>query len=124
MRFFAALIAAVLLCGCGASRDPVADEANRNKVRVDVAALTNACIVYKAQHAGQWPASLDALLLKDVDGLGPYLPNVESLRDPWGVAYRYDQVGPNNGGTQPDISCDMPGHLGRVANWTAQILPN
>lgn len=99
---------------------PQADEGNKTKVRADVRSLTNAALTFKTQHAGMWPPSLDALLVRDENGYGPYIKSVEDITDPWGNIYQYDASGSNNGGMQPDIWCDSP--FGKICNWSAKIL--
>ena len=100
-----------------------ADEGQKTKVRTDIKGLTTAVTLYKSQHAGAWPQSLEALLVKDEYG-GPYIQNAESLHDPWNRPYNYDPSGGKNNGTQPDIWCEMPSPLGVASNWTTKIIPN
>lgn len=98
-----------------------ADEGNKTKVKADIKSLTQASIVYKTQHGGAWPDSLQALTTRDDQGHGPYIANQENLQDPWGRPYNYDASGSNNNGLQPDIWCQSP--FGKIANWTAKIQP-
>jgi len=100
-----------------------ADEGNKTKVRADIKNLTTAATLFKAQHQGRWPQSLEELLLKDELG-GPYIRSVEDLHDPWHQPYQYVMEGTNNNGLQPDIWCVMPGNLGTIGNWTTKIIYN
>jgi general secretion pathway protein G len=100
---------------------PQADEGAKTKAKTDVKSLTAAALVFKTQHGGQWPLSLEALLEKDGNGYGPYVKSREDLIDPWNNEYQYDVNGPNNKGNQPDISCMSP--WGLICNWTSQIIP-
>lgn len=103
---------------------PQADEGNKTKAKADVKSLTQAVIIFKTQHGGQWPQTLDALLVKDENGYGPYIKSREDLLDPWNRPYNYDSSGTNNGGMQPDIWCDMPPPINmRVCNWSNKYLP-
>ncbi len=79
--------------------------------------LTKAVQTYKLDH-GDYPASLEALLVRTEDGHGPYLDNVEALVDPWGRPYQYNPAGPNNNGLKPDIWSESP--FGPLGNWMAR----
>jgi general secretion pathway protein G len=94
-----------------------AEEARKSAAKVQVRMLTTAAESYNVQHKGQFPDSLDILLQKDQDGLGPYLKSAEALIDPWGRQYAYDKNGNNNNGMQPDIY-SMGGNDGKqIGNW-------
>lgn len=97
-----------------------ADEGNKTKVRADIKSLTQASIAYKTQHAGAWPDSLQALMVRDDQGYGPYIANQENLLDPWGRPYNYDPSGQKNNGLTPDIWCDSQ-QFGVISNWTKNI---
>jgi general secretion pathway protein G len=93
-----------------------ADEAKKNAARIQVkTTLTQACENYYIDHNSTWPPSLDALLVQDEAGKGPYLKDADALRDPWGRPYQYNAAGPNNNGRQPDIWSDSP--QGQIGNW-------
>ena len=82
--------------------------------------LTNACQAYNIS-MGKYPDSLQMLLGKDEKGRGPYLINVDALRDPWGQLYQYDASGNKNGNLQPDIWTTAPASGGNppevIGNW-------
>ena len=94
------------------------DEGNKTKVQANVKALTDAVIIYKTQHAGAWPESLQTLLMRDEQGHGPYIRAQEDLVDPWNQPYQYDASGSRNNGLQPDIWSQTP--LGTFGNWSRQ----
>jgi len=91
------------------------------RISTDIRSLTQACVVYKVQHAGEWPPNLGTLLKQDEMGHGPYLLKDAALRDPWGRDYAYNQAGPRNEGRQPDISCEMPDGRGTIGNWSRSV---
>jgi general secretion pathway protein G len=97
-----------------------ADEGNKARVKANIKSLTDACVIYKAQHNGQFPQSLADLTQKDQDGFGPYIER-EGIFDPWGREYTYDPSGQQNQTMKPDITCTMPGGLGTVVNWSSKI---
>jgi general secretion pathway protein G len=72
--------------------------------------------MYALQHNGSYPQTLDALLVSDGNGNGPYLKGPEYLNDPWGVRYLYDQAGTMNNGMEPDVYCMSP-QLKKLGNW-------
>lgn len=98
-----------------------ADEGNKARVKANVKSITDAAVIYKAQHNGMWPQSLQELTQRDADGHGPYL-TPEGILDPWGRPYNFDPNGTNNQGMTPDVSCQMPGNLGTIGNWTSRVL--
>jgi general secretion pathway protein G len=77
--------------------------------------LEQAAKTYYMDHKQQWPPSLEALLQKDEMG-GPYLENVDALKDPWGKPFQYNAGGPNNGGIKPDIWTTGPEGQ-QIGNW-------
>jgi len=77
--------------------------------------LTSACQAYERKH-GHWPKFLEVLLEQDEKG-GPYLENLDCLRDPWGNRYKYDANGPMNKGSKPDIWAENPRNGVKVGNW-------
>jgi general secretion pathway protein G len=81
-------------------------------------ALTSACTTYSLRHNGDFPDSLDQLLVKDAAG-GPYLESADALADPWGQRWQYDKTGPMNNGTKPDIWTSDPKdpQRAKIGNW-------
>jgi general secretion pathway protein G len=91
-------------------------ESRKSRAKMDVRTLTTACEMYAKDHFETFPPSLDALCQKDANGKGPYLKSQESLYDPWGNRYQYNQQGSLNGGTQPDIWSES--QYGKIGNWS------
>jgi general secretion pathway protein G len=79
--------------------------------------LTKAVQTYKIDH-GEYPPTLELLLVRSETGHGPYLDNVDALVDPWGRQYQYDPSGANNNGLKPDIWSESP--EGPLGNWMAR----
>ena len=80
-------------------------------------ALTNACGSYATRHNGEFPDSLDQLLVKDAAG-GPYLESSDALLDPWGQKYQYDKTGQMNNGMKPDNwTVDPKEPNKKLGNW-------
>jgi len=98
-----------------------ADEGNKARVKANVKSITDAAVIYKAQHNGIWPQDLQTLTQKDAEGHGPYV-QPEGILDPWGRPYNYDPNGTNNQGMTPDVSCQMPSNLGTIGNWTSRVI--
>ena len=94
-----------------------ANEARKSAAKVQVRVLTQAAETYNLDHGGINPASLDILVQRDGSGKGPYLKNRDALLDPWGSPYQYNQQGPKNQGTQPDIWCQVPNSGEMIGNW-------
>ena len=79
--------------------------------------LTQACTGYAAKHGGEFPNSLDDLLVKDETG-GPFLKSPDALLDPWGRKYQYDRTGQMNNQMDPDIwTVDPKDQNKRIGNW-------
>jgi general secretion pathway protein G len=78
--------------------------------------VSKAIGVYYVDHQ-QWPASLDALLVRDQNGKGPYLKSRDYLLDPWGNLFQYDPSGQMNNGLEPDVFCISPDQQ-KIGNWT------
>jgi general secretion pathway protein G len=82
--------------------------------------ISTACDMYFLDHQ-QYPPNLQALLIKDGDGKGPYLKNRDELLDPWGNVFQYDATGilqPCIGACThvPDVFCVLPdGRM--IGNW-------
>ncbi len=95
-----------------------ADEGNKARVKASIKQLTDAVIIYKAQHAGQWPQDLTTLMQRDAEGHGPYVRSEEDLKDPWNNFYKYDPAGANNNGLHPDIYSETP--YGIIGNWAVR----
>jgi general secretion pathway protein G len=75
------------------------EEARITAARAQIAALATALRSYNMDH-GRFPTTdegLEALLLRDDKGRGPYLENTRALpKDSWGNDYRYLQPGEKN----------------------------
>jgi general secretion pathway protein G len=119
------IVVAIIVVLAGAATYYMAgsiDKANESKAAADIKSITDACVVYKSQHSGQWPTSLNDLCVKDSNGYGPYLSwkNPEDQLSPWGSPYQMDPAGANNQGLQPDVYAQIP-NGGRVVNWSRKI---
>jgi general secretion pathway protein G len=79
--------------------------------------LTQACQSYYLKH-NMWPPSLEALTHRSELGFGPYLEDLDSLKDPWGKLYQYDQAGTQNDGLKPDIWTVNPDNQKVIGNWS------
>jgi general secretion pathway protein G len=111
----------VLLAGVGTYYMAGAiDEGNKAKAKADIKSITDASIVYKTAHNGQWPQSIDDLINQDADGNGPWLKSQEARMSPWGTQYVLDPSCQMNKNLQPDVYCQIPGG-GRVVNWQSKI---
>ena len=93
------------------------DEAKKQVAAQQTKVLTQAVQTYKIDH-GDYPASLEALLVRSDEGKGPWLDSADALIDPWGRPYQYDPAGSNNGGLKPDIWSEGP--EGQIGNWMAR----
>jgi hypothetical protein len=85
------------------------------KAKAQITVISKAVEVYVIEHEGQRPDALEALLVQDAAGFGPYLEGAESITTPWGGMYQYDPNGPNNGGRKPDVWVNGP--RGTIGNW-------
>jgi general secretion pathway protein G len=96
-----------------------ADEGVKTRIKTQIKSLTDVAIIYKTQHNGEWPQSLEQLTQVDpVTGNPPYI-KMEDMLDPWNRPFQYSVTGQNNNGMQPDISCTpMNPAWGTFANWS------
>ena len=90
------------------------EDSKRSAAKVQVKVLTEAAEAYYLSNSS-YPPSLQALLVQDPQGGGPYLKTQEALIDPWKNPYQYNPSGPNNSGRQPDIWANSP--AGQIGNW-------
>jgi len=114
------VVVAIIVALAGASIYYMAgqiDEGNKARAQANVKDLSNMITTYKAQHQGNWPTSLQDLMLKDDQGHGPYITNQENLIDPWGNPYQFDVQGGRNQGLQPDVWTTHPA-FGTFGNWS------
>lgn len=88
------------------------EDAKADVARTQIHALTQAVHVYRL-NSGEFPARLEELT-KPLKGHASLL-ETSSLMDPWGQPFRYDRLGPRNGGKVPDIWSDGP--KGEIGNW-------
>jgi prepilin-type N-terminal cleavage/methylation domain-containing protein len=113
----------VLLAGVGTYYMAGAiDEGNQSKAKADVKSITDAATIFKAQHGGRWPQSIDELFTPPDDGgpTTPYLKSVEAKLSPWGGLYQYDPSGPGSGGLYPDVYCVMPNGK-KIVNYSTKL---
>jgi len=93
------------------------DEGNKAKAQAGVKQISDAVMIYKAQHGGVYPTSLQDLMLRDDQGHGPYVMKQEDLLDPWGQPYQYDQSGQHNQSIMPDVWTQNQ-TFGMFGNWS------
>jgi general secretion pathway protein G len=92
------------------------DDSKKDRVKVDLQALTKACEAYKLRN-DDFPPSL-SVLVQPTDGGKPFLDGgPQALNDPWGKPYQYDPSGGNSGGLKPDISTTSPDGV-QINNWS------
>jgi len=77
--------------------------------RTKIAEIERVCEKYHLDN-GQYPITLEAMLVKDQNGKGPYLSG-ETIRDPWGNVFLYERDGSmgrcGNCLSHPDIYCTL-----------------
>lgn len=103
LAILAVIIGLVLPNFLGAQQD-----ANNKAARVAVAGVEKAADIYAAQHDGDYPGSVDALIHNpgnDQKWAGPYLDKGKVPFDPWGnpIQYQYPGTHQGAGGDRPDI---------------------
>jgi general secretion pathway protein G len=102
LAILAVIISLVLPNFLGAQQD-----ANKKIARTAVASVEEAAKIYAAQHEGEFPPTIDALLTNqgnDPKWAGPYLDKGKVPMDPWGNAIQYQCPGTHQGtGAEPDI---------------------
>src|SRR5262245_59855088 len=92
------------------------DDAKVDRAKADVKTIETACMSYKLKY-GQFPDSLQELI-NPPSGGKPFLDNADSLNDPWGNPYVYNQQGQNFNGLKPDIYTTSPDGE-QIGNWMA-----
>jgi general secretion pathway protein G len=99
------------------------DEGYMSKARADIKSITDASTMFKSQHSGRWPNSIDELFQPPDDGgpTTPYLKSAEARISPWGTPYQYDPSGQNNNQLQPDVFIVTPQGK-KIANWSTKVL--
>lgn len=65
------------------------ESARESKARADLFQLEQALMVYALNNAGRYPESLEALVVRDANGVS-YLNRTTLPRDPWGELYEYE----------------------------------
>jgi hypothetical protein len=120
------LLACALAGGCSPSAptttadDPAAqakrDQANRDRARIQVEALSSGVEQYKLMNDGNAPPSLQDLTQPQPNAGGTPITAADKLIDPWGKPYQYDPAGPKNNGTKPDVWTQAPDGT-VIGNW-------
>lgn len=98
------------------------NEAKVDTARIKAKTISDAIEQYQAV-TGTPPGSLEVLLQKDAEGRGPWLKNIDALKDPWDHVFQYDPTGQENartgtaqGITIADVYCVTPDGR-KVGNW-------
>ncbi len=82
------------------------EDARKDKAKLDIRAIEQACKAYYTKSGGYWPENL-ALLVQPPDGGRPFLENgLQAITDPWGQQYLYDPSSGN--GEKPLIGTKAP----------------
>jgi len=121
LAILAVIISLVLPNFLGAQQD-----ANKKIAKTAVAAVEEAAKMYAAQHDGEFPLTIDALLTNqgnDPKWAGPYLEKGKVPLDPWGNSIQYQCPGTHQGnGGEPDIwsmgKDKQSNTADDIANWT------
>jgi general secretion pathway protein G len=121
LAILAVIISLVLPNFLGAQQD-----ANRKAAKMAVASVEEAAKIYAAQHDGEYPPTIDALLSNagnDPKWAGPYLEKGKVPLDPWGNPIQYTNPGTHQGaGGEPDIwsmgKDKQSNTADDIANWT------
>ena len=92
-------------------------DAQRGKAQVDLTAIRRAVEEYAARNGGEWPESLEVLVIQDANG-HRYLASPSVPRDPWGREYLYEPPrGPGDEPVLQSLGADgKPGGEGRNAD--------
>ena len=71
------------------------DDGYISRAKADIKSITDASTMFKSQHSGRWPQSIDELYQPPDDGgpTTPYLKSQEARLSPWGNQYIYDANG-------------------------------
>ena len=122
LAILAVIIGLVLPNFLGAQQD-----ANNKAAKVAVAGVEKAADIYAAQHDGDFPTSLDALLSNpgnDQKWAGPYLDKGKIPNDPWGNPIQYQFPGSHQGAgnDRPDVwsmgKDKQSGTADDIGNWS------
>jgi prepilin-type N-terminal cleavage/methylation domain-containing protein len=70
--------------------------------------LATAVEMYRVDHEGAWPQSLEELLQRDEFNKGPYLKNVDALKTPWTGRFYQLNLEMTQQSDQPVIFCVTP----------------
>jgi general secretion pathway protein G len=124
LAILAVIIGLVLPNFLGAQQD-----ANNKAAKLAVAGVEKAADIYAAQHDGDYPPSIDAMLSNpgnDQKWAGPYLDKGKVPLDPWGNTIQYQYPGSHQGaaGDRPDVwsmgKDKQSGTADDIANWTTK----
>jgi Type II secretion system (T2SS), protein G len=107
--------AGFVLIGC-VNHKYVLEDARDDVARTQTYSLTQAAQLHRLS-SGEFPASLQELT-QPLNGHAPILDS-NALKDPWGRPYKYDKLGPRNGGKVPDIWSEGSKEDGttHIGNW-------
>lgn len=111
-------IIVIVAAGAGVYYTRYLDDAKKDKALIGVRTLTTVVEAYYTRY-GDYPPSLEALLLPPREGERPFL-EPEALRDPWGREYVYDPAHRHPMTGKPLIYSHGPrlnDQAGRIANW-------
>jgi general secretion pathway protein G len=123
LAILAVIIGLVLPNFLGAQGD-----ANKKVAMMAVNGVEKAADMYAAQHDGDFPQSIDAMLSnpgQDPKWAGPYLDKGKVPVDPWGNPIQYAYPGTHQGvGDRPDIwsmgKDKQSNTADDIANWTTK----
>lgn len=124
LAILAVIISLVLPNFLGAQQD-----ANNKAAKVAVAGVEKAADIYAAQHEGEFPPSIDAMISNpgnDQKWAGPYLDRGKVPLDPWGnpIQYQYPGSHQGAGGDRPDVwsmgKDKQSGTADDIANWVTK----
>ena len=105
----------VALAGIGVvSYFALFESAKQDVARSQISSLTAVSDAYRIKH-GEFPASLDTLLLPDSNNV-VYIEDPNKLNDPWKKPYQYDRSGQKNLGKHADIWTITPDNV-EIGNW-------
>jgi general secretion pathway protein G len=121
LAILAVIISLVLPNFLGAQQD-----ANKKTAKMAVNGVEEAAKIYAAQHDGEFPPSIDAMLTNqgnDPKWAGPYLEKGQVPLDPWGNPIQYQYPGAHQGGgDRPDIwsmgKDKQTGGTDDITNWS------
>jgi len=91
------------------------DNANRKLATQRAKALQAAAEMYATDHNGDYPATLETLLVRD-DAGGPYVKTANELRDPWNKEFQYQPRDNGQGVVMPYVhTVDKTGR--EIGSW-------